>query len=230
MGNGGEIYVFDMGKSVKIVDLAAKMIKLSGLVPTQVYRLRVEGIEEHVPDEGPALLVCNHVSYMDALVLAASIPRPVRFVMYYRIFRIPVMRWIFKAAGAIPIASPKEDLALMERAFDAIDAALADGELVLIFPEGRLTSDGDIAPFRSGVERILARRPVTVVPMALRNMWSSMWSRRANASATGRLARMRVPRRLRARVEVAAGAAIPGTLADAPMLEARVRALRGEQA
>src|SRR5690606_15802903 len=115
---------------------------------------------------------------MDALILAASIPRPVRFVMYYRIFQVPVMRWIFRAAGAIPIAGAKEDPALMERAFDAIDAALAAGELVLVFPEGRLTADGTIAPFRPGVERILARRPVPVVPMALRGMWSSMWSRR----------------------------------------------------
>src|SRR5690606_14464168 len=143
--------------------------------------------ERHVPDEGPAVLVCNHVSYMDALVLAASIPRPVRFVMYYRIFQIPVMRWIFSAAGAIPIASPKEDLAMMERAFDAIDAALAEGELVLVFPEGRLTRDGAIAPFKSGVERILARRPVPVVPMALRNLWSSMWSRRGAAASSGRM-------------------------------------------
>src|SRR5690606_60735 len=113
------------------------------------------GVETHVPDEGPALVVCNHVSYMDALILAASIPRPVRFVMYWKIFNIPVMSWIFRTAKAIPIASAKEDPALMERAFDAVDAALAEGGIVCIFPEGRLTPDGQIAPFRPGVERIL---------------------------------------------------------------------------
>jgi 1-acyl-sn-glycerol-3-phosphate acyltransferase len=63
---------------------------------------------------------------MDALLLSASVPRPVRFVMYYRIFDIPVLRWIFRTAKAIPIAGAKEDPALMQRAFDAVDAALAE--------------------------------------------------------------------------------------------------------
>jgi 1-acyl-sn-glycerol-3-phosphate acyltransferase len=168
---------------------------LSWVLVRGLYRLRVHGVEKHVPDEGAALIVCNHVSYMDALILAASIPRPVRFVMYYKIFNIPVMSWIFRTAKAIPIAGAKEDPALMQRAFDEIDAALAEGELVGIFPEGGLSRDGAIAPFKSGVERILERRTVPVVPMALRNMWTSMWSRRDD-----RLGRMRVPRRLRATV------------------------------
>ena len=95
---------------------------LSWLLVRALYRLRIRGVEAHVPDEGAALIVCNHVSYMDALILAASIPRPVRFVMYYRIFNIPVMSWIFRTAKAIPIAGAKEDPALMRRAFDEIDA------------------------------------------------------------------------------------------------------------
>ena len=198
---------------------------LSWVMVRTLYRLRPAGIEQHVPDEGAALLVCNHVSYMDALILSAVVPRPVRFVMYYKIFNIPVMRWIFRTAKAIPIASPKEDADLMQRAFDAIDAALAEGELVCIFPEGALTRDGEITPFRSGVEKILARRPVPVVPLALKGMWSSMWSRRDS-----RLGRMRVPRRFRAHIEVAAGPAVDGGATDAAALEARVRALRGDHA
>ena len=198
---------------------------LSWVLVRALYRLRLHGIEANVPDDGPALLVCNHVSYMDALILAASVPRPVRFVMYHRIFAIPLLSWIFRTAKAIPIAPEKEDAALMQRAFDAIDAALADGELVLVFPEGRLTADGDIAPFRSGVERILARRPVPVVPMALRNMWTSMWSRQ-----NSRLRRMRLPRRLRARVDVVAAAPVDGRQATAALLEAQVRGLRGTAA
>ena len=183
-----------------------------------------------MPAEGPALIVCNHVSYMDALILAASIPRPVRFVMYYRIFNIPVMRWIFRTARAIPIAGVREDPALMQRAFDEIDATLAEGELVCIFPEGALTRDGSIAPFKSGVEKVLERaadagRPVPVVPMALRGMWASMWSRRDS-----RLGRMRVPRRFRAHVEVVADAPVSGEQATAAALEAKVRALRGDAA
>lgn len=198
---------------------------LSWLMVRALYRLRPQGIEAHVPDEGPALLVCNHVSYMDALILSASIPRPVRFVMYYRIFNIPVMSWIFRTAKAIPIAGAKEDPALMQRAFDEVDAALADGQLVCIFPEGALTRDGDMGTFKSGVEKILERRPVPVVPLALRGMWTSMWSRRDT-----RLGRMRVPRRFRAGVEVVAAAPVAGSTATARALEQQVRDLRGDQA
>ena len=194
---------------------------LSWVLVRALYRLRVRGVETNVPDEGPALLACNHVSYMDALILSAAIPRPVRWVMYHRIFDIPVLRWIFRTARAIPIAGAREDPALMQRAFDTIDAALADGELVGIFPEGTLTRDGHIAPFKSGVERILERRLVPVVPLALRGMWASMWSRRDT-----RVGRMRVPRRFRAHVELVAGEPMPaGTRKQA--LEARIRELRG---
>jgi 1-acyl-sn-glycerol-3-phosphate acyltransferase len=198
---------------------------LSWLLVRALYRLRLHGIEKNVPDEGPALIVCNHVSYMDALILSATIPRPVRFVMYYRIFQIPVMSWIFRTAKAIPIAGAKEDPALMQRAFEEIDAALAAGEIVGIFPEGALTKDGEIAAFKSGVEKILERRPVPVVPMALKGMWASMWSRRDT-----RLGRMRVPRRFRASVEVVAGETMDGASVDADQLEARVRMLRGDAA
>jgi len=190
-----------------------------------MYRVRVVGVEDNVPDEGPALLVCNHVSYMDALILSGAIPRPIRFVMYYKIFRTPGAGWIFKAARAIPIAGAKEDPALMEKAFADVDAALAAGELVCIFPEGTLTRDGQIAPFKTGLERILAKRSVPVVPLALKGMWLSMWSRRDT-----RLGRLRLPRRLFASVEVEAGVPIPGDQASAASLESKVRAMRGDRA
>ena len=197
---------------------------LSWLLVKTLYRLRIHGME-HIPDEGAALVVCNHVSYMDALILSGAIPRPVRFVMYHKIFRIPVMSWIFRTAKAIPIAPANEDKVLMMRAFAEIDRALADGEIIGIFPEGRLTADGDIATFKSGIERILATRPVPVIPMALRGMWASMWSRRET-----RLGRMRMPRRFRAHVEVVADAPVDGSEASAKVLEANVRALRGDAA
>lgn len=192
------------------------------LAAKALYRLEVKNIER-VPNDGPALLVCNHVSYMDAILILGAVPRPTRFVMYYRILDIPGMNIVFRAARAIPIAGAKEDPDLMERAFARIDAALAEGELVCIFPEGGLTTDGEIAPFRKGVERILATRPVPVVPMALRGMWESMWSRRDS-----RLARLRLPRRFRAHVELVVGEPIAPERAGAESLEARVRELRGE--
>jgi len=190
-----------------------------------MYGVETKGIEENVPDEGPVLIVCNHVSYMDALILGGAIPRPTRFVMYYKIFQFPVASWFFKTARAIPIAGAKEDSDIMQKAFDEVDKALAEGEVVGIFPEGKLTTDGEIAEFKSGVEKILARRPVPVVPIALKGMWSSMFSKRDS-----KLGRLRLPRRIRAGIEVEAGPAIPASEANAGMLEAKVKALRGNRA
>ena len=189
-----------------------------------LYRVEVHGIEKHVPDEGPALLVCNHVSYMDALLLSSAVPRPIRFVMYYRIFNTPGARWAFKAANAIPIAGRSEDPELMERAFAQVDEALAGGELVCIFPEGRLTPDGEIGPFKPGMERILAARPVPVVPMAIRGMWASIFSR------GGVINTLRLPSRIRAHVTVMAEAPVDGAGAKAADLEEKVKAMRGEWA
>jgi len=189
-----------------------------------LYRVRVDGMQ-HLPEEGPALLVCNHVSFMDPLLLMANLRRPARFVMYYRIFHTPLLRFVFRTAKAIPIAGQKEDPVVLQQAYDAIDAALADGELVCIFPEGGLTGDGEIAPFRPGLEKILARRPVPVVPLALRGLWGSVWSRRDT-----RLGRLRLPRRFRARVELVVDTPVPPQAASAASLEARVRELRGELA
>lgn len=193
------------------------------LIVSLLYRIRAEGLER-VPERGAALIVCNHVSYVDALILMGMIRRPIRFVMDHRIFRIPILSFAFRTAGAIPIASAKEDPECLERAFSAVDRALEEGELVGIFPEGRLTPDGEIQPFRRGLERILARRPVPVVPAALTGLWESMWSRRDRL-----LGRMRLPRRFRARIGLRLGEPVQGSEASAASLEAAVRALRGER-
>ena len=195
------------------------------LLTLAMYRIEVRGVREHIPESGPALVVCNHVGYMDALLLGGAIARPVKFVMHEGFYRLPLLNWICRAAGAIPITGSKEDPALMQQAFERIDQALAQGEVVGFFPEGRLTSDGTIGVFRTGVERILAARPVPVVPMALTNLWGSLFSRRDS-----RLGRMRLPRRFRARIGIVAGPPLPGHEATAALLEARVRALRGEDA
>ncbi|PMQ06390.1 Lysophospholipid transporter LplT [Dyella sp. AD56] len=189
-----------------------------------LYRVRVDGLE-NIPEEGPALLVCNHVSFMDPLLLMANLRRPARFVMYYKIFNIPVLKFVFHTAKAIPIAGQKEDPEVLNRAYEEVDAALADGDLVCIFPEGGLTKDGDIGPFRPGVSRILERRPVPVVPLALRGLWGSVWSRRDSM-----MHRARLPRRFRARVELVGSAPIAPQDVRMDALEARVRELRGDMA
>jgi 1-acyl-sn-glycerol-3-phosphate acyltransferase len=197
---------------------------LSWLIVSLLYRIRIEG-EENIPAEGAAVLVSNHVSFMDPLIINASARRPPRFVMYYKIFNIPVLRFIFKTARAIPIAGRKEDEALMERAFAEVDKTLANGDLVAIFPEGGITRDGEVATFRPGIERILSTRPVPVVPIALRGLWGSVFSRKDST-----LGRMRFPRRFRARIEVVIGAPIPAEQVTAALLEQRVRELRGDSA
>ncbi|SEO39846.1 1-acyl-sn-glycerol-3-phosphate acyltransferases [Luteibacter sp. UNC138MFCol5.1] len=189
-----------------------------------LYRVRVDGLR-NVPDEGAALVVCNHVSFMDPLILMASVRRPMRFVMYYKIYELPLLRFVFRTAKAIPIAGRNEDPALMERAFELVDEALANGEVVCIFPEGGITRDGSIQNFRPGVDRILARRPVPVVPLALRGMWGSIFSRRDSA-----LRRARLPRRFWSRIELVGGTPVPAGEASAASLEARVSQLRGESA
>jgi 1-acyl-sn-glycerol-3-phosphate acyltransferase len=197
---------------------------LSWILVNSLYRIRLENLDR-IPDEGPALLVSNHVSFMDALIIGGSVRRPVRFVMYYKIFNIPVLSFIFRTAKAIPIAGYKENPELLAKAFDAVDQALAEGEVVCIFPEGGLTRDGGIAEFKSGVERILQRRPVPVIPLALRGLWGSIFSRRDSA-----LGRSRLPRRFWSRIGLAAGAPVAPENASAPYLEAQVRALRGADA
>ena len=141
-----------------------------------VYHLKARGLEK-IPEDGPAVLVCNHVSYVDAMIIAGCIRRPVRFVMYYKIYNMPVLNFIFRTARAIPIAGKYEDEALMNKAFDDIDEALADGDLVCIFPEGKMTANGKMNTFRDGVERIIDRTAVPVVPMALQGLWGCAFSR-----------------------------------------------------
>ncbi|MDH5211927.1 MAG: MFS transporter, partial [Betaproteobacteria bacterium] len=148
-----------------------------------VYRLDKSGLE-HVPDEGPALIVANHVSFVDALVIAAAVRRPVRFVMDHRVFKLPILNFVFRTGKAIPIASAKDDPAMMERAFADVAQALRDGDIVCIFPEGRITDTGELYPFRPGVLRILEKTPVPVVPVALRGLWGSFFSREGGAAMT----------------------------------------------
>lgn len=150
---------------------------LCWLLVHSIYRLNKEGLE-NIPAEGPALITCNHVSFVDALIVTAGSPRPIRFVMDHNIFKVPVLSFIFRTNRAIPIAPARENAALLEKAYDDVAQALKDGDLVCIFPEGRITDTGDLYPFKSGVRRILERTPVPVVPMALQGLWGSFFSRK----------------------------------------------------
>jgi len=187
-----------------------------------IYRLEKSGIDR-IPDEGPALIVCNHVSFVDALVIAAACRRPVRFVMDHQIFRIPILSFVFRTSRAIPIAPARRDPAMMERAFAEVSKALRQGDVVAIFPEGRITDSGEMYPFRPGVKRILEADPVPVVPMALRGLWGSFFSRKDGAAMTK-------PWRLRpfAKIGLSVGSLVPAIAASPEALQANVLALRGD--
>jgi 1-acyl-sn-glycerol-3-phosphate acyltransferase len=190
------------------------------LLSHSMYRVKHKNLEA-IPDEGAALLVCNHVSFVDALLIGGAVRRPIRFVMYYKIYNLPVLNFIFRTAGAIPIAGRAEDEATYERAFRKIAQYLNDGELVCIFPEGKLTSDGQISEFKAGVRVILEQTPVPVIPMALQGLWGSFFSRDPNKGFF---------RRLWSRVTLVAGAPIPANEATQKLLRERVSELRGDVA
>lgn len=193
-----------------------------------LYRVRATGVE-NLPDHGPAIVVANHVTYGDAMFLGAVCSRPIRFVVDHRVHDARGLRWFFRLCRAIPIAPRSEDPARLERALLAIDQALDEGELVGIFPEGQLTRDGNIGDFRSGIERILARRPVPVVPAALRGLWGSFMSYDGGRPLTKWPRWLRRRGRLSSTVELIVGRVLPPDQATADLLQARVEALRGSQ-
>ena len=195
---------------------------LAWLLIHTIHRVHTVDVER-IPDEGPAVLVCNHVSYVDALVIGAASPRPIRFVMDHRIFRTPFLGWIFRAAKAIPIASAKEDPFLMERAYIDIAEALHDGDLVCIFPEGKLTSTGEMNEFRGGVAKILERSRVPAIPMALRGLWGSVFTR-----DPGNLFERSFARGWRSKLTLAVGVPVPPQQAVPEYLHEQVKDLRGE--
>ncbi len=192
------------------------------LLISSIYRVKRSGFE-NIPDDGAALLVCNHVSYVDAPIIAGSIRRPIRFVMAQEIFRIPVLNFIFRTAGAIPIAPRRVDEEMYEEAFRRVRAYLDAGEVVCIFPEGRITRDGEMNEFRGGVARILEERPVPVIPMALKGLWGSLFS------FEGGKAFLKAPRKLWARIEIAVSEAIAPQQVTPERLRAVVAELRGTE-
>ncbi len=185
------------------------------------YRLRVRGLE-NIPDKGPVIIVANHVSYVDALVITAACRRPIQFVMDHSIFQTPFLGWAFRQMKAIPIASAKEDPAMMERAFERVRQTLAEGDVVGIFPEGKLTRDGEMNPFRPGIERIVAETGAPVVPLALRGLWGGFFSRSVDGQAFRRI------RGFFNRIELVGGALVPAAEVSAPGLESAVKAMRGD--
>lgn len=178
---------------------------------------------DRIPETGPAVLVSNHVSYLDALLIAAASPRPIRFVMDHRIFKLPIAGWVFRSVKAIPIAPMKEDPWITEKAYVDIAQALHEGELVCIFPEGKLTSSGEMNEFKGGVRKILDRSPVPVFPIALRGLWGSLLTR--DKSSVLQRSFQRGPF---SKLELIVGDMVAPQDATPDLLREKVMALRGE--
>ena len=195
---------------------------LAWLLVHTAYRVQAEGLD-HIPDEGPCIVVCNHVSYVDAVVIAACVRRPIRFVMDHQIFGNPVLSFIFRAMRTIPIAPAKEDPLMKDGAFAQAAQALSSGEIVGIFPEGQLTETGEMNPFRPGVQQMLARVPVPVIPLALSGLWGSLFSRAHKGNAMHKL------RGIFSGITLIAGSPILPAEAAPEHLHAVVLALRGER-
>ncbi|MDB4977651.1 MAG: Glycerol acyltransferase, partial [Myxococcaceae bacterium] len=188
------------------------------LIGRVMYRLEVRG-HENIPETGGVVLVCNHVAFNDWLIVAGSVRRPVRFVMDHRMAGTPVISTLFKHGKTIPIAPEHENKAVLEAAFDKIAEELRAGEIVCIYPEGKITKTGEMNTFKAGIERILKETPVPVVPMALDGLWGSFFSRK------GGPAMQHLPRRFRAKLRLTIDKPIPPEQASAARLEAHVRTL-----
>ncbi len=190
-----------------------------------VYRFKLKG-EHHIPAHGAAILVCNHVSFVDAVLLMAASPRPIRFLMDHQIFKVPVLGWMFKLAKAIPIAPRTQDPLAYEAAFEAAAQVLNDGDLLAIFPEGGITKDGTLQEFKGGIMKIVQRAQadglnVPVIPMALTNLWGSFFSRVEKGGAMVRPFR----RGIFSRVGLNVGPAVAGSHVAPADLQNRVASL-----
>ncbi|WP_060983575.1 MFS transporter [Vibrio splendidus] len=188
------------------------------VVTHTMYRVKHKNLQ-HLPEKGGALIVCNHVSYMDALLLSAVCPRLIRFVMEEEYTKLPPIRRFLKRAGVIPISATNRSS--IRNAFKEVERALHEGHIVCIFPEGKLTSDGEVAEFMRGMELIIKRSPVPVIPMALKGLWGSYFSRYKGRACKG------LPTRFWTKLEIEAGEPISPKEASCETLRQSVSNLRG---
>ncbi|NOH48622.1 MFS transporter [Vibrio rotiferianus] len=189
------------------------------VVTHTIYRVKHKNLH-HLPEHGGALIVCNHVSYMDSLLLSAVCPRLIRFVMEEDYANLPPLRRFLRRAGVIPISASNRTS--IRRAFSDVEKALSEGHIVCIFPEGRLTADGEMNEFMRGIDIILRRSPVPVIPMALKGLWGSYFSRAKGRACKG------LPTRFWSKLEIEAGTPVDPKQASAQAMFEKVKVLRGD--
>ena len=195
---------------------------ISWILIHSIYRVNKKDLQ-HVPEQGAALVVCNHVSFVDPALVLAVLPRPARFLMYYAFYELPLVKYLFKGLNSIPIGTKKDNPETIDRAFDTISHALENGELVVIFPEGAITRTGEIVKFQPGIEQIIKRNPVPVIPIAIRGMWGTWLSRHKGSAMTG------FPNAFMKKLTVVAGPPVAPEDMNRLVMHDKVLALRGDE-
>lgn len=190
---------------------------LAKLLCLSVYNPHYKGFEK-IPESGPAILVSNHVSYVDGLIIAAGCKRPVRFVIDAYIYQAPGVHYFMKYNRAIPIEPTRESVM---NALDEIAKGLEAGDMICIFPEGQLTYTGSLGRFKTGIESIIKRNAVPVYPIAINGLWGSMFSRKYLGSA-----RRFLPKNPFQMVQAICGDPIPPSLVSVNFLQKAVMRLK----
>ncbi|HLF66455.1 MAG TPA: MFS transporter, partial [Gammaproteobacteria bacterium] len=175
---------------------------LTFLITHTLYRVQIIGYP-NIPKKGAALLVCNHVSYVDGMILSGAVPRFIRYLILKDFYEHRLLHWLFKLAHAIPVKEGEYEMTL--QAFERVRESLREGHIVCIFAEGSITRTGQLLPFHKGFERIMKNMPdVPIIPVYIDELWNSIFAFRDNRVI------WKLPRRMPIRVSIAFGAPLPG--------------------
>lgn len=145
-------------------------------ITSLLFKVTVKG-NQYIPETGPVILLSNHISFIDWLILQSSVLHPIRFVMYFTFFKIPIFRTVCKHSHIIPIAENREDFKIIINSFKIISNELKDNQMVCLFPEGGISYDGKVGTFKRGIEIIIEKDPVPLIPVYLEGMYGGIFSR-----------------------------------------------------
>jgi 1-acyl-sn-glycerol-3-phosphate acyltransferase len=173
----GSSFIHELVLCKKPLDLEPVYRFLARHLIHLMYNIRFLGFSK-IPDTGPVLIISNHVSYVDGLIINALCKRKVRFIIDKDIYEKPIINYFMRLNRAIPISTKREHV---DKALDLISEGLRQGDAICIFPEGQITRTGYLSHFRPGIEWIIKRDPTPIYPIALHGLWGSLFSRKYNS-------------------------------------------------
>ena len=190
-----------------------------------LYSIKIDGADK-IQKSGPVIIASNHVSFLDPLLLCTILNRPPIFVMDQMYFDFKLLRWFYKSAGAIPITPKKISSDGMEKAMNQITCELNAGELIAIFPEGFITKNGEMIPFKDGIKRLAERiTDLNLYPVAISGMWGSWFSRFKDGKA---MSGVPMRRSFRTNIRLSIGDKIEGPEIAPEVIRNKVEELRGD--